>query len=209
MTREGCSTMWATARWVLASLLAIALAQPVAWGHTFPPVHTVVVQVEPCEIALLVGYSTGTGDSTERIIARVASQPRAHAVDALRDTLTAYAMAPLVVTLDGKPLTPTAVHAKIGFDAGGTRPMVVVLATYPLRGGAALAIHSKDPRTTRISWQDQASGRIDRDSAPAQGHWFTGAASLVLPLAAAPGGSSCVRTGAPAPGSDPAPASAR
>jgi hypothetical protein len=179
--------------WV-ASALAIALAGSAAWGHTFPPVHTIVVQVERCEVALLIGYAAGTGEPTERIIARVASQPKSHAVDALRDTLTAYAMAPIAIAIDGTPQAPTSVRAKIGLDASGRRPVVVVLATYPWRAGAALTITSKDPRTTRISWQDQASGRIAVDRAPAAGHWFTGVASFLLPLAAEPGGS-CARTG--------------
>jgi hypothetical protein len=184
----------AVTAWV-ATALAISLAGSPAWGHTFPPVHTVVVQVERCEVVLLVGYAAGTGEPTERIIARVASQPKSHAVDALRDTLTAYAMAPLVLAIDGTTQAPTSVRAKIGFDASGRRPIVVALATYSLRGGAGLTIRSKDPRTTRISWQDQASGRIVRDSAPAQGHWFTGVASFLLPLAAVPGGSSCASSG--------------
>jgi hypothetical protein len=194
-------------RAAVATALAISLAGRFAWGHTFPPVHTVVVQVERCEVALLVGYTAGTGESTERIVARVATQPKSRAVDALRDTLTAYAMAPLVLAIDGKPVMPASVRAKIGLDASGTRPTVVVLATFPLRGGAELSIHSKDPRTTRISWQDRASGRIATDSAPAQDHWFSGVASFLLPLAA-PGGSSCARTGSvdSSPDSSPAPA---
>jgi hypothetical protein len=198
-------------RVALATALAIALAGAAAWGHTFPPVHTVVLQVERCEVALLIGYTAGTGEPTERIVARVASQPKSHAVDALRDTLTAYAMAPFAVAVDGTPLAPTSVRAKIGLDAGGRRPVVVVLATFALRAGAALTVTSNDPRTTRISWQDQASGRIASDRAPAQGHWFTGVASFLLPLAAEPGGSSCARSGssslsAGSSGSAPAPA---
>jgi hypothetical protein len=159
-------------------------------------VHTVVVQVERCELALLIGYAAGTGEPTERIIARAASQPKSHAVDALRDTLTAYAMAPFAITADGKPLVPTSLRAKIGLDASGTRPIVVVLATFPLHAGAAaLAITSTDPRTTRISWRDQASGRIVADRVPAQGQWFAGVASFLLPLAAASGGPSCASSG--------------
>jgi hypothetical protein len=177
----------------VATVLATSLAGPPAWGHTFPPVHTVVVQVERCEVALLIGYAAGTGDSTERIVARVASRPKSHAVDALRETLTAYAMAPIAIVIDGAPLVPTAVRAKLGFDAGGTRPVVVVLATYALRPGARLAITSKDPRTTRISWRDQSSGRVVRDGAPGEGHWFTGVASFLLPLAA--GDASCATSG--------------
>ncbi|HEX2691821.1 MAG TPA: hypothetical protein VHN14_34665 [Kofleriaceae bacterium] len=196
-------------RVALATALAIALAGPLAWGHTFPPVHTVVVQVERCEVALLVGYVAGTGEPTERIVARVASQPKSHVLDALRDTLTAYAMAPIVVAIDRTPVAPTSVRAKIGFDASGTRPMVVVLATYPLRGGGELAIRSKDPRTTRISWQDRASGRVDRERAPAQDHWFTGVASFLLSLAATPGGSSCALIGSADSSGDSLPASSR
>jgi hypothetical protein len=153
-----------------------------------------VVQVEPCELALLIGYSAGTGDPTERIVARVASQPKSHALEVLRTTLTAYAMAPLTVTVDGAPLTPSSVHAKIGFDASGTRPMVVVLATFPLRDGAALAVSSKDPRTTRISWQDRSSGRVVFERAPSQDHWYTQVASFLLPVSAT-GDSACARSG--------------
>lgn len=189
----------------VATLLATSLAGPPAWGHTFPPVRTVVVQVERCELALLIGYSAGTGEPTERIVARVASQPESRALDALRTTLTAYAMAPLAVTLDGAPLTPASVHAKIGFDASGTRPMVVVLATFPLRGGAALAITSKDPRTTRISWQDRTSGRVALQRAPTQDHWYTQVASFLLPLASTTGGSSCATSGSLASGRSSAP----
>jgi hypothetical protein len=173
-----------------------------------------VVQVERCELALLIGYAAGTGEPTERIIARAASQPRSHAIDALRDTLTAYAMAALAVSADGKPLAPTSLRAKIGLDVSGTRPIVVVLATFPLPAGATgLAITSKDPRTTRISWRDQSSGRIITDRTPAQDHWFTGVASFLLPVAAASGGSSCASsgsafsiTGSSSPPSSPGPA---
>jgi hypothetical protein len=174
----------------VATALAIALAGPAAWGHTFPPVHTVVVQVERCHVALLVGYAAGTGEPTERIIARVASQPKSHALGAMRDTLAAYALAPLTLLVDGAAVVPTTVRAKIGLDAGGTRPVVVVLATFAVPTGRKLEIVSRDPRTTRISWQDRGSGRIARDTAPAQDHWFSGVASFLLPLAAA-GGSSC------------------
>jgi hypothetical protein len=179
----------------VATTLATSLAGPPAWGHTFPPVHSVVVQVERCELALLIGYSAGTGEPTERVVARVASQPKSHALEALRATLTAYAMAPLSITVDGAPLTPSSVRAKIGFDAGGTRPVVVVLATFSLPPGAALAITSKDPRTTRISWQDRSSGRIALDRAPSEDHWYRSVASFLLPLAPATGGSSCATSG--------------
>lgn len=181
---------------LVASALATSLAGPAAWGHTFPPVHTVVVQVEPCEVALLIGYASGTGESTERIIARAASQPKSLAAAALRDTLAAYALAPLMITLDGAPLVPTSVRAKIGLDAGGTRPTVVVLAAFATPRGGKLVIASRDPRTTRISWQDRGSARIAKDAAPAQDHWFTGVASFLLPLAS-PSGGTCATSATP------------
>lgn len=189
----------ASAGRLVATGLAICLAGLPAWGHSFPPVHTVVVQVERCEVALLVGYTAGSGEPTERVIARAASQPKSHALEALRDTLAAFALAPLVISVDGVALAPTAVHAKLGLDPGGTRPSVVVLATFALPAGDALAIRSKDPRTTRISWQDRASGRVAVERAPAQGHWYTAVASFLLPLAAS-GGSACASS-APSSGS--------
>jgi hypothetical protein len=157
-----------------------------------------VVQVERCELAVLVGYAAGTGEPTERIVARAASQPKSHMLDALRASLTAFALAPLQLTLDGQPLAPTAVHAKIGLDPGGTRPVVVVLATFALRGGGALAIRSRDPRTTRISWQDRSGGRVALDRAPAQDHWYTAVASFLLPVSpppAATGTTACATSG--------------
>lgn len=189
-----CSTSRAAVRLGVATALAIWVATAPAWGHRFPPVHTAVVQVEACHVAVLIGYVPGSGEPVERIHARVASQPKSQALDALRDTLTAYAMAPFAVALDGVVLAPASVDAKIGLEAGGTRPSVVVLATFALpRDGAGgqLAITSRDPRTTRISWQDQDSGRIVAERMPAQGRWFTGVASFLLPLAPSTRGPAC------------------
>ena len=100
----------------------------------------------------------------------------------MRDLLTAYAMAPLSVTVDGTPLVPTAVRAKVGIETDGARPAVVVLVTYPLRRGSALSIATSEPRTTRISWTDRASHRVAIPAAPAQGTWFSGVASMLLEL---------------------------
>lgn len=180
----------------VATAVAMCLFVSPVWGHTFPPVHSVVVQVERCEVALLVGYAAGSGDSTERIVARVASQPKSQARNALRETLTAFAMAPLTVRIDGKVVVPTSVRAKVGAEGGGTRPAVAVLATFALPDGArTLAIASSDPRTTRISWQDRGSGRSGGDRAPAQDRWFTGVASFLLPLGLPHGGTSCTGPG--------------
>jgi hypothetical protein len=185
----------------LAIGLAIGLAGPPAWGHTFPPVRTVVVQVERCELAVLVGYRAGSGEATQQLVARAASQPKSQAVDAVRDLMAAQAMAPLAFTVDGRVLAPTSVRAKLSAQGDGARPMVVVLVTYTLPPGKQLALASRDPRTTRISWTDRASGRVAISDAPGQGRWFTGVASFVLPLAPSSGGPPCV-TPRPSPSSE-------
>lgn len=175
---------------VVATVLAAAAGQP-AWGHTFPPARNVVVQVERCEVVLLVGYRPGSGEATETVLRRVASAPKSHALDALRDLLAQHAMAPLSVAVDGERLVPTAVRAKVGVEPGGGRPMVVLLVTYPLPAGGALAVGSSDPRNTRISWQDQASGRVVIPDAPAQGRWHAGVASFLLTLLPPKGDPAC------------------
>jgi hypothetical protein len=178
----------------VAIAVAICLAATPAWPHTFPPVRTVVVQVERCEIALLVGYRPSSGEPTEAILGRVASQPRGQMLDTLRGVLTAYAMAPITVSVDGKPLVPSSVRAKVGLEPGGARPIVVVLVTFPVPSPGQLAISSKDPRTTQISWQDRASGRVKDLDAPSQGRWYVGVASFLLTLAGPTGVPACALT---------------
>jgi hypothetical protein len=168
----------------MAIAVAIWLAAPAAWGHSFPPVRTVVVQVEARELVLLVGYRPGSGDATDNILARAASQPKSRALDVMRQVMEAYALSPLGVTVDGTALVPTAIHAKLGLDGGGGRPSVVVLITYALPATGKLAVTSKDPRSTRISWQDRDSCRVDLQGAPTQDRWFTGVASFLLTLRA-------------------------
>jgi hypothetical protein len=101
-----------------------------------------------------------------------------------KSLLTTQAIAPLAFTLDGKPLVPTSVRAKIGADPGGTQPLVVVLVTFALPHAGSFSVTSKDPRSTRISWTDRDSHRIDIERAPGQGRWFTGVASFLLSLGA-------------------------
>ena len=172
-----------------ATLVAICLAGQPAWGHRFPEVRTVVVQIEPCEVALLVGFQPASGETTEAILAKAAAAPKGHGLEALEAQLATYAMAPLALTLDGKPLAATSAQAKIGVEPGGSRPIVVVLVTYALPAGRSLALSSREGRSTRISWQDHASGRVVIPAAPAQGRWHNGVASFLLELSA--GASTC------------------
>ncbi len=166
----------------LAIAVATALAAGPAWGHSFPAVRTVVVQVEGCEVAVLVGYRPGTGEATDTVLARVASQPKSKGRDALESILTGAALASLTFSVDGRRLVPTSVRAKVGVEPTGVRPMVVVLVTYELPPGHKLAITTADPRTTRFSWSDRASHRVDLVGAPTQGQWYDGVASFLLSL---------------------------
>ena len=131
---------------------------------------------------MLVGYRAGTREEADQLVARVASQPKSHAAAAMRDVLASFAMAPLTLSVDGAPLVPTTVRAKLGQDAPGGRPMVVLLVTFALPAGKHLSLASRDPRSTRISWTDRSDGRIEIDQAPAQGQFFDGVASFLLNL---------------------------
>lgn len=184
----------------LASVVAIgllALAARPSWGHVFAPLRSIVVQVESCEVALLVGYRAGSREEADSLVARVANQPKSHAASAMRDVLAGFAMSPLTLTVDGRPLVPTTVRAKLGADSPGGRPMVVLLVTYALGAGKQLSLVTRDPRSTRISWTDRESGRIDLDAAPVQGKFYSGVASFLLNLTPTTGGSQCATPSSP------------
>jgi hypothetical protein len=166
---------------LLATAVAMAAGQP-AWGHTFAPLRSIVLQVEACEVVMMVGYRAGSREDADSLVARVANQPKSHAAAALRDVLAAHAMAPLALSVDGAALVPTTVRAKLAQEAPGGRPMVVVLVTYSLSSGKQLSLATRDPRSTRISWTDRRSGRVDLDGSPAQGKFFSGVASFLLNL---------------------------
>jgi hypothetical protein len=187
----------------VATALAVWLAGQPAWGHSFPEVRSVVAQVEPCELVLLVGYRPKSGEVTETILRRTATAPKSKGLDALRDVLASYAMAPLSVALDGKRLVPTGVQAKVGVEQGGARPWVVMLVTYALPAGNSLAIGTAEPRSTRISWQDRKSGRVEISTAPKEGTWHAGVASFLLELAAPSGAISCAKPSASSVSSSP------
>ena len=176
----------------VAAVVASWLAAGPAWGHTFPPVRTVVVQVERCELAVLVGYRPGTGEGTQRVLARSAAQPQKTPAEGLRDVLAADALMPLAITVDGKPLVRTSVQAKVGIEPGGMRPMVVVLVTYQLPTlGGSLMVASRDPRATRVSWQDRNSSRVSIPDAPPEDAWSSGVAPFLLTLGVTKGESAC------------------
>jgi hypothetical protein len=80
----------------------------------------------------------------------------------------------------------------VSTDPAADRPIVIVLVTFaiPAKGGA-FSVRAKDPASTRISWTDRASGRIDLAQAPSQVHWFSGVASLLLTIAGTTGVPAC------------------
>ena len=167
----------------VAIAVAICLAGQLAWGHTFPPVRTVVLHVEGCEVAVLVGYRPASGEATDTLLARLANEPEGQRLAAAKSLLAHQALASLTFSLDGKRLIPATVQAKIGADPTGTKPMVVVLVTFALPSGGDFSVTSRDPRTTRISWTDRSAGRVDPANAPGQAKWFSGVASFLLKLA--------------------------
>ena len=183
---------WLTRRVAIA--VAVCLAAGTSWGHSFPPVRTVVIQLEKCEVAVLVGYRPASGEATDTILAQIASQPKSQMLAAAKNVLAREALGALHFAIDKQPLVPTSVRAKVGLDPGGTRPLVVVLVTFSIPRGGTLSVTSKDPKSTRVSWTDRDSGRVDLEHAPAQGRWFTGVASFLLSLTAS-GGSACASLG--------------
>jgi hypothetical protein len=178
------------------AIALVALASRPSWGHVFAPLRSIVVQVESCEVVLLVGYRAGSREEADGLVARVASRPKSHAAAAMRDVLAGFAMSPLTLSVDGKPLVPTTVRAKLATDSPQGRPMVVLLVTFALPAGNTLALSTRDPRSTRISWTDRDSGRVDLEAAPAQGKFYSGVASFLLNLSAS-GGPPCVTATSP------------
>lgn len=175
----------------------MSLACQLAWGHSFPAVRTVVVQVESCELAVMVGYRPASGEATDTLLARIGSQPKGQQLETAKSLMAQQAMVALTFAVDGRPLLPTSVRAKLGTDPGGTRPLVVVLVTFALPAPGTLSVTSKDPRSTRISWTDRSSGRVDLLGAPAQGRWHAGVASFLLTLTGLPGVSACATSPKP------------
>ena len=168
----------------LATLLAVSLAARGAWGHKFPELRTVVVQAEPCSLALLVSYKPAAGEATEALLARASGAQGAQAVKALRDALAASAMTGMTIAVDGEPLPATSAEAKLAIEPGGLRPMVIMLVAFALPAGKTLSISTRDPHSTRFSWTDRSRGRIASSGAPSQRVWRDGVASFLLPLAA-------------------------
>jgi hypothetical protein len=145
---------------------------------------------------MLVGYRPGSGTATDAMLVRAASQPKSHGLATLKELMTAEALGPLTLSVDGKPLVPTSVRAKIGVEPGGQRPMIIVLVTYPLPSGRSLSLATSEARTTRISWTDRGSQRVTISDAPAQGRWYDGVASFLLRLGAS-GGPPCATSDSP------------
>lgn len=183
----------------VAIAVAVCLAVPPAWGHTLPAARTVVVQVESCEAAVLIGYRPASGPATDSLLARIASQPKSQMLETAKSLLVAQALAPLTFAADGVPLVPTGVRAKLAADPSGARPYVVALVTFAIPPAARLlSASSADPRSTRISWTDRSKLRVDLARSPAQARWFAGVASFLLTLAA-PTGVTCASSSTPSP----------
>ena len=56
--------------------VAVLLAAGQAWGHTFPPMRTLVAQVEDQELVVMVGYRPGSASACAlRAERRLTSRP--------------------------------------------------------------------------------------------------------------------------------------
>ena len=170
---------------VLATAIAIAIAMPQGWGHRFPAVRTVVVQVEPCSVALLVGWRPASGDDTAVLLGEAKTGGKDQEVQILTQRLTALALAPIRLRLGGVEVAPTSVEANVTVEDGTGRPVVLLLVSYPASRGGALEIVSKDPKSTRISWVDKSAGRVEIGAAPTQSQWHDDLASFLLNVAVA------------------------
>jgi hypothetical protein len=168
----------------LATALAVAYNPLLVWAHRFPSVRTVVVQVEPCSVALLVGWRPASGDTTALLLgeAKVRGSDKDKEIQVLTQQLTAMAMSSLQLVMDDSPLVPTSVEAKVSVEDGTGRPVVLLLLSYAVTTGGKLALLSKEPKSTRISWVDKSNGRVEITSSPSQLQWHDDLASFLLTL---------------------------
>ena len=163
-----------------AGLVAMSLGLRDASAHRVLGGRTVVVQLERGAIALLVSWKPPGGDLADALAGAGARGP--HPRDRMRALYAERALAPLRVTVDGKPLAPASVEAKLVLDPPGSGRLTgLVLVRFTLPAGArAVSIDNRDARQTRLALADRSGGRFAiAPSLPAR-RWSTSVASLLL-----------------------------
>jgi hypothetical protein len=170
--------------WLVVALVGSCVcASRVALGHRAPGGRSVVAQVEPCQLVLLVSWTPPSGDETNALLADAARAPgrRAGAGDRLRALYAARALAPLSIRADGQSLSPRSFEVKLVRDPPRSgRVAAVVLVSFALPPAmVALEIANTDSHRTRFSWVDRSNGRFASPGAPT-GRWSSGVASILL-----------------------------
>lgn len=168
---------------LLAALILVGscvCAARVALGHRAPGGRSVVAQVEPCELVLLVSWIPPSGDEADALLAH-AGAAKAEPGERLRALYAARALAPLSIRADGQPLAARALEVKLVRDPPRSgRVATVVLVTYALPAAVkTLEIANTDSHRTRFSWVDRSAGRFTSPGM-ATGHWESGVASILL-----------------------------
>jgi hypothetical protein len=134
-----------------ALLLAVWALAPPARGHSVRGERDVVVQAERDAVAVLVSYRPPPGPAPSR------------ARELEKAALTARALAPLRLALDGTPLAGAAIEVKLVEDPPASgRPLLVALVTAPVAAGEhRLTVDVSDDREpTSTMWIDRSSGRV-------------------------------------------------
>lgn len=175
-------------RWLRLTFLASALAtvgpQRNAEAHTDRADRSIVLQVEPSQLVVLLGYRPASGQAMGLLLANAA-----RSAFMMRDALawqgTAQALAQIRISVNSQLLTPDRTDAKYQIDDSG-RVAFLLLLQYSLPQAEALALQvdNANPRGTRISWIDRSTNRWLPMSAPTQGKWHSEVASFLLSLQA-------------------------
>jgi hypothetical protein len=164
-----------------ALVLALVLAAGAAAAHYVPGERVVVVQAERDGAAVLVTYRPVERARDAMVTAAMAA-PADERPARLKALYAARALAPLRLTLDGKPVRADTVEAKLTDDPPRSRRLVAaVLVSVKVPAGAHdLAVEvgeTEEPAVTE--WIDRSDGRAA--GAPAgPGAWLRGKARLEL-----------------------------
>jgi hypothetical protein len=178
-----------------------------ALGHRAPGGRSVVAQIEPCSLALLISWTPPSGDETDALLGQAmlgalrmpGSSGAAADPDArLRLLYTVRALAPLSIRVDGQPTAATSLDVKLVRDPPtSTRVAAVLLVTYDLPPATrSVEIANADPHRTRFSWVDRSRGRFALPGV-AEETWSSGVASILLRSRAGDSWPSCPDASSP------------
>ena len=183
MTRPGILS-------VAALVGTCVCASGAALGHRAPGGRSVVAQIEPCSLALLISWTPPSGDETDALLGQAmlgalrmpgSSGAPADPDARLRLLYTVRALAPLSIRVDGEVVAARSLDVKLVRDPPtSTRVAAVLLVTYDLPPATrSVELTNADPHRSRFSWVDRAKGRFELPGV-AEGTWSGGVASILL-----------------------------